>query len=86
MLKTSESTESLTQPRKDGFEVGGDNRAKRDRNELDESEVDGNEVGDNKVGNKVWKLSKSKNLFKYKKMVGSYFLTSGAKLAFTKLR
>ena len=31
MLKTLGSTESLTQPGKGGFGVGGDSRARRDR-------------------------------------------------------
>ena len=80
MLKTSGSTESLTQPEKAKVGVGGDSRAGRYRSELDRSKVDGGEVGDNEVGKKVQNLSKSK------KSVRSDFLTSGAKLAFAELR
>ena len=78
MLKTL-STE-LAKPRKGGVEVGSCSRAGRDRNK-----VDGDEVGDDKVEKKVQKRSKSKNLSKSKKTVGSSdFLTFETKLAFTK--
>ena len=88
MLKTSESTESKTQPGEGGVGIDA-SRAKcdgsrLDRNRIDDGEVNDNEVRDNKVRKKVQKLSKSKNLSK--KMVGSDFCTHGAKLAFTKLR
>ena len=56
-------------------------------NEVDDK-ID-NEV-DDEVGKKRQKTSKSKNLFKKlsksKKMIGSDFLTSEARLVFTKLR
>ena len=80
MLKTSGSTESLTQPGKGKVGVGSDSKAGRDRSELDGSEIDGGEVGDDKIGKKVQNLSKSK------KMVRSDFLTPGAKLVFAELR
>ena len=90
MLKTSESTESLTRPGKGKVGVGGDIRAgcdgseldgrELDGSELDGSEVDGVEVGDNQVSKKVQNLSKSK------KTVWSDFLTLRAKLAFAELR
>ena len=82
MLKTAK-------PRKGKNGVGGDSGAKRDGNEndgdeVDDVEVDGSEVRDDEVGKKGRKMSKSKN--SSKKTVGMGFLTSGAKLAFTKLR
>ena len=91
MLKTLKNTESLTRPGKSGVGVGGDSKAGHDGNELnrskvDNSEVDGNEVRNNEVGKKVQKLSKSQNLFKSKKTIGSDFFTLKARLAFTKLR
>ena len=84
------STKSI-EPRKDVVGVGGGSRARRDGSELDGNkingdEIDSGEVGDDKVGKKVQKLSKSKNLFKFKKTVGSNFFIPGARLAFTKLR
>ena len=80
-----------TEPRKSGDGVGDDSRAERGGNEIDGSEmddieVDGNEIKVDEVGKKGQKTSKSKNLSKFKKMVGSDFLTPGAKLAFNKLR
>ena len=89
MVKTS-STKSA-KLKKDGAGVGSDSRAGRNRNELDGSEmdnikIDGGRVRDDKVGKKNQKISKSKNLFKSKKTVESDFLTSRAKLVFTKLR
>ena len=86
MLKTSGSTESLTQSGKGGVKVGGDSRARRNRNELDRWKVNSDEVENDEIEKKVQKLSKSKNLSKSKKTVGSDFLTPKAKLAFTKLR
>ena len=91
MLKTSGSTESSTRARKSEFGVDGDSRAGRDRSKLDRSRIDNGEVEDDKVGDgeirkKVQKLSKSKNLSKSKKTIGSDFLTPRARLAFTKLR
>ena len=83
MLKTAE-------PKKGGNGVGGGSKARRGGSEIDGSridnvEVDGGEVEVDEVGKKAWKTSKSKNSSKFK-MVGSDFLTPGAKLAFTKLR
>ena len=90
MLKTSGSTEFKTQPGEGGIGIGGSRAgrggSKLDRSELYGGEVDGGEVEGNEVGKKVQNLSKSKNLFKSKKTVGSDFLTPGAKLAFTELR
>ena len=61
-----------------------------DDNEVDDGEVDDGEVDsgkvDNEIGKKGQKTSKSKKLFKSKKTLRSDFLTSKAKLAFTKLR
>ena len=84
MLKTSEGTESKTQPGEGRVGVGGiragHGRSKLDnRKMIDGNEVDGNEVGDDEVGTKVQKLFKSKK-------TESGFLTPGAKKAFTKLR
>ena len=53
---------------------------------MDNVEVDNGKVEDDKVGKKGRKMSKSKNLSKSKKTVGSDFLTPRARLAFTKLR
>ena len=87
MLKTSGSIKSATQPGKGVVEIGGYNRAGRDKSKVDRSELDGGEVENNEVGKKVQKMSKSKNLFKFKKTVESLdFLISRAKLAFTKLK
>ena len=82
MLKTS-STESV-EPRKGIVGVGGGSKVRRDRGGLDGSgmddvEVDGSEVGDNEIGKKGRNLSKSKK-------TESGFLTSRARMAFTKLR
>ena len=73
ILKISGSTEFLTRPRKGGVGVGGDSRvgcdgSGLDGSEIDGGEVDGNEVGDDKGRKKVQKMSKSKNLFKSKKL------------------
>ena len=90
MLKTSSN--KLAEPRKDGVRVGKDSRAGHtgskidDRRKIDGGEVDGNEVEDDKVEKKVKKTSKSKNLFKSKKTVGTDFLTLGVKLAFIELK
>ena len=90
MLKTL-SIESA-KPKKGGVKVGGDSRAWHDGSDIDESgvdnvEVDGDKVEFDEVGEKVQKMSKSKNLSKFKKTVKSLnFLTPGAKLVFTKLR
>ena len=93
ILKTSRNTESKTQPGEAKVEIGGSSRAEHDgrRIRIDDDEVDGdevevNEVEDDEVGKRVQKLSKSKNLFKSKKIVRSDFFTPRAKLAFTELR
>ena len=92
MLKISRSTKPLTWLGEGVVGVGGDSRARRNTSKLDESKLDGNEVdgGDvevDKVGKKVQKMTKSKNLSKSKKAVGSLdFLTLGAEIVFTKLR
>ena len=92
MLKTSGNTEPTTQSEKYVIGVSNDNRAgcdknKVDGNELVHAEVDGSEIEDDEFGNKVQKTSKSKNLSKSKKTVGSLDLfTPRAKLVFTKLR
>ena len=54
MLKTLESTESLTHPRKSGVGVGGDSRARGDNSKLDGSGIVDDEV-DNKVNDEVGK-------------------------------
>ena len=79
MLRTAER-------RKSGDEVGDDNKAGRGKNKIDDVEVDGGEVEVNEVEKKVQKTSKSKNLFKSQKTVGSDILTSRAKQAFNELR
>ena len=91
MLKTSGSTESKTRPGEGGVGVGGSRAGRKgsklDGSELHDDKVDDGKVEDGEVGEKVRKRSKSKNLSKSKKTVGSSdFLTPGAKLAFTKLR
>ena len=88
MLKTSGSTEPSTRPGEGVVGVGGDSRAGRDGIDgsgMDDVEVDGGEVEVDEVGKKGRKTSKSKKSSK-SKTVGSDFLTSGAKLAFTELR
>ena len=84
------STKSA-EPKKGGARVGGDSKTVRDRSgfnrsEMDNIEVDSDQVGDKQIGKKAPKKSKSKNLSKFKKMVGSNFFISKARLAFTKLR
>ena len=84
MLKT-------VKPKKGKVGVGSDSRAGRggseiDRSKMDDVEVDGDEVKVDKVEKKGWKTSKSKNLFKSKKMVILNFFIPRAKLAFTELR
>ena len=91
MLKTSKSTQSTTQLSESGVGINDSSKVGRDVSELDGSRIDGNkvdsgEVRDDEVGKKVQKLSKSKNLSKFKKMVGSDFFTLRAKLTFAKLR
>ena len=86
MSKTSGSIESMTQCGKGRIEVKSDGRVKCSSIKNGGNKVNGNKVGDNKIG-KNQKLSKSKKLFKSKKTLRSLnFLTSGAKLAFIKLR
>ena len=82
MLKTS-STESA-KPKKGVVGVGGDSRVRRDGGGLDGSamnnvEVDGSEVEDDEVGKKGRNSSKSKK-------TESGFLTSEARMTFTKLK
>ena len=89
MLKSSVNIEFLTWPGEGVVGFDGDNRAEQSK--LNRSEIDVNEVGggeaDDEIGKKGWKTSKSKKLFKSKKIVGSSdFLTLGAKLAFIKLK
>ena len=79
MLKTAE-------PRKGRDGIGGDSKAGRGGSKIDDVEIDGSEVEVDEVGKKARKTSKSKNLSKSQKTVGSDFFTPGAKLAFTKLR
>ena len=86
MLKTLKNIKFATQPGEGIVGVGGERKARHDKNKLDGSELDGaevngNEVEDDEVGKKVQKTSK------FKKMVGSLdFLTFKAKLTFTELR
>ena len=81
MLKFS-NIESA-EPRKGIDWVSGDNRAGHDRSKIVDDKVD--DKVDNKTRKKNWNPSKSKNLFKSKK-IELDFLTSGARMAFTKLR
>ena len=88
MLKNSGNIESTTQPREGKVVVGGDNRAERNGSKFDRSRVDDDEVddkSDNEVGKKSQNSSRSKNLSQ-SKMMKSSFLTSGARVAFIKLR
>ena len=81
------SSTKSAKPKKGEVEIGDCNKAERNRSEIGSGEVDGVEVRDDEVGKKVQKTSKSKNLTKFKKTVGSLnFPTSRAKLAFTKLK
>ena len=87
-MKTSENTESKTQPGEGrvgicGSKAGRD-ESRLDRSRIDNGEFDSGKIGDNEIGKKVQKLFKSKNISK--KTIGSDFLTPRAKLAFTKLR
>ena len=89
MLKTSSI--KLAEPKRGVVGVSGSSRARSDGSELNGSEIDGgevngSEVGDNEVGKKVQKMSKSKSLSKFKKIIRSDFLTPKTRLAFTKLR
>ena len=85
MLKISSIKSAKS--RKGRVRVGDGSRAGCDGNEIDSSEVDSGKIEDDKVGKKVQKTSKSKNLSKSKKTVGSSdFFTPKAKLAFTKLK
>ena len=62
--------------------VGGDGKARHDQSRLDRSGIGDDEVddrGDNEVEKKDRNLSKSKE-------TESGFFTSGARMAFTKLR
>ena len=91
MLKISRSIESTTRPNEGGVWVCGSSKAKRDGNKLDRSKINNSEmiegeIRDDEVKKKVQKLSKSKNLLKSKKTVGSDFFIPGARLAFIKLR
>ena len=89
-MKTLGSIESIIQLIKGGVKVGDDNEAIRNsRYKFDGNKIGGTEVDgeDNKVGKKSQKMSKSKNLSKFKKTErSSDFLTPRAKLAFNKLR
>ena len=81
----------MIRPEKGIVGVGGNNKARRDASKLDGSEldgkkVDGGEVKVDEVGKKARKMSKSKNLSKFQKTVGSDFLIPGVKLAFIELR
>ena len=86
MLKSSESTKSLTQPEEDIIGVGSDSRTGHEGNKPDESELNGagiddSEVEVDEVEKNIQKRSKSK-----KTVRSSDFFTCRAKLAFTKLR
>ena len=76
----------IAEPRKGEDGVGADSRAGHGGSEINNVDVDGSEVEVDEIGKKVRKTSKSKNLSKSQKTVGSDFLTPGAKLAFTKLK
>ena len=82
MLKTS-STKSA-EPRKNVVGIGGDSRARRDRDRLDGSGMNNIEIDDGKVGGNEVEKKDSKS-FKSKKKESGFF-TSGARMAFTKLR
>ena len=90
-MKTSGSTEAKTRPGEGGVGFNGSRvrckGSKLDGSELDSSEVNGDEVEVDEVKKKVQKTSKSKNLSKSKKTVGSsHFLHSEAKLTFITLK
>ena len=90
MLKTSGSTEFITQPRKGRVGVGSDSRAGNDGkcmfdgNKIGGNKVDGDESRDNK-DNEIRK--KGQKMFKSKKTVGSLdILILEARLVSVKLR
>ena len=92
-MKILGSTKSKTQPGKGRVKIGSDSKARRDgRYKFDRSKIGGNKIDsgegrNDEVGKKSQKTSKSKNLFKSKKMIGSLdFFTPRVRLAFTKLR
>ena len=83
MLMTSSI--ELAKPRKSGVGVSDSSCLRRDRSEVNGGEVNSGEVKDNEIGNNVQKTSKSKNLSRFKKTLGSDFFIFGAKLVFTEL-
>ena len=88
MLKTSRSAESLIRLGNDEVEIGSDSRARHGNSKLNGSRIGDDEVNDevdDEVEKKSQNPTKSKNLSKSKKMEWG-FLTSGARMAFTKLR
>ena len=81
----------LAKPRKGGVAVGGNsgarcNGSKLNKREINNVEVDISEVKNDEVGKKSQTTSKSKNLSKSQKTVGSDYFTLRTRLAFTKLR
>ena len=96
-MKTSGNIESTRQLGKNKVKVDDNGRTERDNkcklgSEVNNGEINQSKIRDNKVGKKDQKMSKSKNLFKFKKLskskktLESNFFTLGARLAFTKLR
>ena len=82
MFNTSESTESITRPKKDRTGVGDDGKA-----EFDNRYKLGNEIEDDEVMKKDQKTSKFNKLSKSKKTIGSLdFFILEARLAFTELK
>ena len=55
ILKTSGNAESLIQPEESVIRVGGDGKARHDRNILNGSEIDDGEVGGGEVDDEIEK-------------------------------
>ena len=87
ILRLKISSIKSAKPKKGRVGIGNGSRARCNGSKIDGSEVDSNEIEDYEVGKKVQKTTKSKNLSKSKKTVGSLnFFTFKAKLPFIKLR
>ena len=79
-LNTEDFEYQVSRAKKGKTGVDSNSQAERngnglDRSEIDDVEVDGNEIEDDEVGKKGQKISKSKNLSKFKMTVRSDFLT-----------
>ena len=55
MFKTSGSIKSMIRLGKGVVRIGGDSRARRDRNKLEKSKLDKSEIDNNEIDNKIKK-------------------------------